>query len=901
MKREEIEKIINDRAKRRRSGDRIAVTERPEYAFFDETMKYLVSHSEYTPETVIDYDNVDSKKKAIVMSANRNLADLGFKMDTELVDRLLSTPSEHLEQECRDLITFCRVKTGSKINEAELFYPNFPDEVLSMDEADLYFNAFIAYVTGAVTGENIHYHETPEARTPVLEPFERELKVIGGAGLGDVRNYFHSMIYSAKVIPDNKKVAFIDYLKHYEILSLRKHCRFEDIPVKENRILMTHLFDDKETLSKLLKDPVDVLRYAAYLSGSEDLELKGRVIFRLSKPEQRLIKELLSETKSLYYDIWTRSGLFKSLSRACSMTKNCPERLQKAYDNLWKGRKEDEHGHKIETTWVRLEKMFISLTDRTATLEKVRDFAEKFPGLYQKNFIAMLDKADPSMRKDMIDIYGNVCKYVQPGDVLRTRNILCNEKPAEFSDRWYKNGKNWEGGLPSRAYLLTPELKEHMKEAAEKAIKGYYSGFENPGKVYIDKDLKNALLPANSDRDMSSGSNMVSGSSIKGIKDANIISMAMQWSSNTDLDAGLIAIKESYDDSYRPDQGVCNYHNLVMKGNEDKVVAVHSGDFTHVTEKQQENGGVLEAIDVDKAAAKEAGYKYLLFYVHGYSHGNLKDFPSTVAISQRCGELKTADGGYMKGYKYDDNPHENYTRHLGNRYQEPVFAEKTADFVVNVNNNSAMALLCAVDLDKERIVWIDKGISSDRSLCGLLEGQSEASKTFGNIMYSDKGDMYELFELYAKATGAEIVNDKKEADLIFSRVNLDKKEEGIRDDAQVVTANDLSYILKTYMVKPKEQVKQEETIKKEADKEPVKSLSSEKVSIKEQAELHNMCAAAEEGLGKEALVIPTGKYLCFEPGGNIDEFCKQVEAVSGHGHHTKAEQNINKDKDIPMI
>lgn len=901
MKREEIEKIINDRIIRRRTGQRLAVTERPEYAFFDETMKYLVSHSKYTPETVIDYDNVDSKKKAIIMSANRNLADLGFKIDAELVDRLLSIPFEYLEQECRLLIAFCQEKTGSKINQAELFYPNFPDEVLSMDEADLYFNAFLAYVTGAVTGENVHYHEIPETRTPVLEPFERELKVIGGAGPADVRNYFHSMIYSAKVIPDNKKVAFVDYLKNHEVLSLRKHCKFEDIPVKENRILMTHLFDDKETLSKLLKDPVDVLRYAAYLSGSEDLELKGRVIFRLSKPEQRLIKELLSKTKSLYYDIWTRSGLFKSLSRACSMTKNCPERLQKAYDNLWKGRKEDEHSHKIETTWVRLEKMFISLTDKTATLEDVRDFAEKFPGLYQKNFIAMLDKADSSMRKDMIDIYGDVCKCVQPGDVLRTRNILCNEKPAEFSDRWYKNGKNWEGGLPSRAYLLTPELKEHMKEAAEKAIKGYYSGFENPGKVYIDENLKNALLPANSDRDMSSGSNMVSGSSIKGIKDANIISMAMQWSNNTDLDAGLIAIKESGADHSEQVQNTCNYDNLVLKEYGDRVVAVHSGDFTYVTERQQENGGVLEAIDVDKAAAKEAGYKYLLFYVHGYSHGNLKDFPSTVAISQRCGELKTADRGYMEKHVTSDNPHEEYTRHLDRRYQEPVFAEKTADFVVNVNNNSAMALLCAVDLDKERIVWIDKGISADRSLYGLLEGQSEASKTFGNIMYSDKGNMYELFEMYAKATGAKIVNDKTDADLVFSRVNLDKKEEGIRDNAQVVTANDLSYILKTYMAKPKEQVKQEAAIEKDADKEPVKNLSDEKNIEKEHLELHNMCAAAEEDLSKETPVIPTGKYLSFEPGGNIDEFCKQIETASGRGQHAKTKQNINKNEDIPTI
>ena len=156
---------------------------------FSNTQKFVIEPGAYS-------DNLAMRR---ALSLNRNLSTLGYSLDMAGIQILASQSPAQMQQTWTELKTAIDHKTGaSEFNSVDLFYPNFPEEVLAADEAALYLNAMLYYTFSQTDDERmkniatmIHtaVAEEKQERLPLMEEYPRELKVINVAKDIDVYDF----------------------------------------------------------------------------------------------------------------------------------------------------------------------------------------------------------------------------------------------------------------------------------------------------------------------------------------------------------------------------------------------------------------------------------------------------------------------------------------------------------------------------------------------------------------------------------------------------------------------------------------------------------------------------------------------------------------------------------------
>lgn len=782
------------------------------YELFDETLKFILPN--------IKNENEPADNLAFVLTANRNLQDYGFTMSQDMIEKMSVLPQETITENYNTLLAFCKEKKGDAMANAELFYPNFPREVMNRSDAELYLNAMIAYLSGAFLGENLHIHEVEERRAALIETFTRSPQVINAGTEADLTEMMKGRFFYGKVLPLNKRDQLFNWMSTTSVW--KKWIKEKPIKIKENKIAIAKYIHDKSPedrplLKEMLKDSVDVLRYASAISHAKtNIELKNHVHFTLSSQDQKEIKSLLNNCKNLYFDIWTREGLFKSLGRACSMTKSVPKRLKKAYDNLCNGQRIDEQGKEISTTWIELNKAFIAAKENN--YEKIEAFAHKFPGLYAKNFLAIMQFATSEclknerfgtelnnsykLQKRLAVLLSEVGEKVNPSvslAIINEAKQTGKEKPSGIPGRVVCHNKKFEH-IEDNREPYTQNILDTITVNAKKAAEKYYSQFSSQGKIYIDPDLKNIKIPSNQEKDMSKGSNMTQGSTKECIKEANIISVGIQWDVDCDIDAHAYFL----DDNFRT-LNSCSYFDLKTRSSNRDVIAVHSGDFTEVSPEQAKNGGVKELIFIDKKKCLEDNVRYAALYVHGYwAPGGFKNSNCQVSVMQREGSLNNFCIDEDSCYP-DDNPIKNIEDYTNEHLQQPAYAAKTVDFNIKLNSSSSFCTPCIIDLLKDKIIWLDKNIDMTyrpQGFEGLLLSSDQALLAMKMIMDTPKPSFYDILLAYAKGTNSEIVSDKTKADFIITEQPIDRIKENIKEDARILSSYDLSVLASEFLTAP---------------------------------------------------------------------------------------------------
>ena len=104
------------------------------------------------PLTVIN-ENPSDRAMQLVLSTNRNLEAYGRTMSGDLMDILVSLPESEIVKECQNLMKSVRESSQVEaFQNATVFYPDFPEQVIEMDEVEQYIYQMEEYLGVAFFG-----------------------------------------------------------------------------------------------------------------------------------------------------------------------------------------------------------------------------------------------------------------------------------------------------------------------------------------------------------------------------------------------------------------------------------------------------------------------------------------------------------------------------------------------------------------------------------------------------------------------------------------------------------------------------------------------------------------------------------------------------------------------------
>lgn len=808
------------------------MTKEMKQILFANTRKMVIEEGSLTnPDNVL-----------LALTVNQKLQKYSMTLDASAIRALSTQTAQEMAATWKEMDSILEEVTGAKDFTGELFYPNFPEEVMDKSYAELYLNALFYYTFSqsndelslAIANEiRSAVTEDKEERLPLLEEHNRELKVINKGTEKDLLKMMdarmHSLNMSEQQFEELKAFSKV-YKKEFDEM-LESETPFQS---KETKVkIATMLHDEKRDseIKLLLRDSVDVLRFAAMLSHRNGMTQNNvqlapvaagqKIAFKLSKPEKRLVRNLLNECKGLYTDIWRQEDLFKSLMNRLGTRKEdgCPERVIKAFDNLAKNLKIDENGRPIFNVANELRESIKQLNE-TGDASKLEKIVQNRPGDFLKVYIAAVEKTKEEYR----DLTINAIRYCSDSKSIAFKDLLTTEgelelrlkakqkiEKGEATVKIYKHKKGSIAEIHKGTRLSEAEV-EKMQAALLSTASEMVKGYQDLGKVYIDDGLDLVIAPGREMRSASGGSVLTPYSIIPLENDKNLLVFGIRWERLKDrpndgwidVDASVHAYGPNYEDL-----GYVDFQHL--KSN----TMIHSGDYTHVNE----GASSTEAIVSDKERLQTMGVKFLVSEVHCWSIDSFREAGNCRFVhEQKEGSFGTYDAS--SSIVRRTNEQDGRVVFLGE-----VFEPAQLENCITLNSDGKTTVPLVYDVEENRIYWLDFTVGAHDRMPHKTNDpvlMSSVMKEIERAKNNPYPSVAKVVRCYATHNG-ELTQDIKEADTVFVRYNVDREELGIKEDARVITGFDLDILSKEFSGNDDQSmIVKEEIEKKEPEKKDIK-------------------------------------------------------------------------------
>ena len=630
-----------------------------------------------------------------------------------------------------------------------VFYKNFPDEVINMNEIDLYINQILHYWIGYLPSNNENIIKEDVEPSKLVKA--RELNLIDDEM---IEKLFIDLLSSNVTLSEQYLDDVCVLTNNKSIKELEKYMEY--IQMKETLTTVSSYILKKEgVLIGNFKTATDILRLIAKISGDE-LNNKHIHFAYFSRTELSQLMTKLENLKNIMPDIKRYSKpwhtFFKLYAKKINFNKY--PKVRNAVDMLFGDISYMTERGKINEKIKRLPIM---------SEEELDNFVKEytvFYGDYIREILSLLNKAKENQYEKLFLGLENCVTKVNTRILFQLYDRIINLKAKdETVPRLVNNKGKWR--RLKESISLSDELLNRVLQIVEDGIKTQLKEKENLGKVFIDEDYKNIMLTTSEKDSNVSLRPMTRGSRIKFNPKAEVLRFFVAWKnldektlkelntayskldektlkeltpmySRVDVDLSALTFNENLE-----------FNDVVAYYNQKKSGFAFSGDITNAPE------GALEYIDVfDLERLKKKGNRYILMQIRSYNGYTFEEINSVYAGVMELTSIEAKEKKNM------------YSTAITEGFQI-VSSERTTNTIL-------------VDLKKFEYIWLDMNMDSYKlDIFQNALNYEEIPYLNDMLRYFSRKQyitMYDLLKLNADVRGV-LTKDKKEADVIFEKVD----------------------------------------------------------------------------------------------------------------------------------
>lgn len=720
--------------------------------------------------TNADYEQTKNEQ-VLVVTMMKNVQSLGYTFSKELFEALSHMNRDELKVFYSDLIPALKELVGADV-EYNPMYPNFPTQVAEMDGIELFINAIVHYWS---FGTLMPEYEKDE-RLPLIDV--NKMALLSTGNNEDLMEIFKNLVASKTSLSAQDKE---------DVTTIIKDCADyanylpDEIPLKENVALIGKLIIEEapiksaKAISKYFRTATDVLRLVTALSDG-DISLAGKTKYRnLKRRERRMILDLLANCGNITEDLfryqyeWIRVA--EILHPFEYGYKKKYQNINKAFNTLRNEKKPLMFGGKVQAAILRKD------------METAAELLKSRPGEFARQLDKVLrDSNDPYYT---LECFKSVASEISTPVLLQVRQHFIGrmaETPNPVRVFFPKGNLAKAMSIKNELPAIDKTICQNVAKACRDALIEQYKSKESLGKVYVDEEFKNYLVPFSQRSASSTTKSVVRGSQLPIKSDATAV-RAFIWWTNTNKDNGWDEGRVDIDLSAAIYDSDWNYveHVSYTRLRSGKMKAYHSGDITNGGSSKGK--GVAEFLDVNIDAVAENG-RYIVYQVYNFT-------------GQKFSTLENCRFGWMEREDVDSGE---------------IFEPTTVNMVMDVNAEGVTAIPVIFDCVERKFIWCDMNLGIERSHYGGINLESNltgVTATCYAMTHLNKPNIYDLAMFNAMARGT-VVDSRNEADIIFSNdttipfeVDIEKDEHTgeekrvVKDKPEVpiITAYDLDYFM----------------------------------------------------------------------------------------------------------
>jgi stress response protein SCP2 len=651
-----------------------------------------------------------------------NFGKLGYVMSADLVEALSACNYTELVAFHNEVFPILKEQVGMTNSYFRPMYPNFPTQVASASDEELWINAIMHYF-----GASIELRVMPEYKEEVRFPFceSREPRFLGLGTSQDAEAMFTEVLES-KASPSVQDKADIDTIFT---------SGFTYLPATiSNKEKLAYVCSKNLSFWGQLKTATDVLRVAVAMSNG-DISLAKKTKFgkfpRVLRRNFLLTLDGMNQA-SVQEDMMRFEGMWIRLGEKLHPMEYCNKypNIALSFSNLRNGN--------IQTTNSKIEKYLA-----TGDFKRLVILLQDRPGDFARRLNAVLTNATDQMAVvtgfgDIVDkvstpVLWQLLGYFSNRDMLMTfRNrIFLPKKPVALVS------KNNLVALPNN-------VERRIIGMIERSLEDRYADahfFAPLGKVYIDPICQSLLIPSGNRSASTALRQVAVGSRFPLPKDKDTVRLFVYWmdlkgdngsgdrgyryGSRVDLD--LSAVMYDKDFNFL---GQCSWTNL-REGEGEDAVMCHSGDITSAPD------GAAEYLDINLSKLG-ADVAYVACNIYNYT-------------GQKMNELSVGTCGWM-------------VREFPGSGEifEALSVEGRCDLTADATATCPMI----VDVAKREVVWTDLAMTLD-GYCHSTETTTQkgiATAELATRMAYTKVSLYDLFFMHVLAREGKLVVNREDSD-----------------------------------------------------------------------------------------------------------------------------------------
>jgi stress response protein SCP2 len=648
----------------------------------------------------------------------KNYESLGFTFSRTLQEVLLTKTKEELAAINDVILPALKERVGDSVKYRPM-YPNFPQQVMDASDAELYINALLHYF-GDWVGVRIMPQYEKEDRPPLLE--STELRVITVADDAKIHELLGGLMSSRTSISEADRQEVARYIKHFgSHATIPDEFNHKEIMAFVVKTILDNNIDID--INRYFKTATDVLRLAVAMSDG-DVSLKDNTKFiNFKRKTRRLLLSLLescgeiAEDMYIYRMRWIRLG---ERLHPGDYKEKYPKTI-KAFDKIRDDLPIERYNSLVEK--------YIEEKD----IDKLLPLLAQRPGYFARRLDHILRIAPESKNR----------AFMVTRTILRFRDVACKvstpvllQLKAHFSDRDNLDYRVFfPKGSVAKMHVKKDKLKRIKKSICKEvvavcdyALMRQYASRENLGKVYIQEELKDYIVPFSQRSASKALKTLVRGSKIDIPIGKDTIRYFIHWKDienyiRVDIDLSSIMFDADW-----------NYKRHISYTNLRSGEGCHSGDITSAPD------GACEFIDLSMESMIDSGIRYVIMSVFSYSRQPFNTVPELFA-----------------GWMLRERPKSG-----------EIFDPRTVVNKVDLTSETKACIPLIIDLKERKVIWADLSVTSMPAYNNNLESNLSTMATLAKSIVSlRKMDLYSLFELHARVRGQQI-DDIKEADTVFS-------------------------------------------------------------------------------------------------------------------------------------